>query len=112
MYISIDSRRAPGRAPEMASAAITIGVYGVVDGNVGVVPADRVENRLALLAELPGELHADRRVAALHLVVHRLPDVVEEAGAPGDLPVEPELVGDHLADRNATSIEWRSTFWP
>src|SRR5205823_13973630 len=39
-------------------------------GNVGVVAADGVEDRL-LLSELAGEVHADLGVAALHLGMDR-----------------------------------------
>ena len=49
-------------------------------------------------AVLLGEVHAYLGVAALHLVVHCFTDVVEEAAAAGDGAVEPELVGDHLAE--------------
>ena len=64
--------------------------------DVRVMAADGVEDRL-LLAVLLGELHADLGVAALHLVVHGLPDVVQEPAAARDRAVQPELIRDDLA---------------
>lgn len=50
-----------------------------------MVAADRVEHRLAFTVLL-GEVHADLGVAALHLLVHRLADVVQEPAARAIVP--------------------------
>jgi len=63
--------------------------------DVLVVGLDRVHDALRL-AVLLGELLRDLGVRAVHLMVDRLADVVEEAGAPGDLDVRAEL-GRHDA---------------
>ena len=97
MYFSRVSRRAPGRAPETASAAHDDGGVGRDGGDVVVVAADRVEDDV-VFAELAAEVHADVRVAALDLVVHGLADVVEEPAAAGDGAVEAQLVGDDLTE--------------
>src|SRR6185436_7148410 len=59
--------------------------------------ADGVQDGLAL-AVLLGEVHADLGVPALHLVVHRLSDVVEESASTRDRAVKPELISDDLAE--------------
>ena len=65
-------------------------------GDVVVVSADGVEHGFVLLAVPGAEVHADGRVPAFDLVVHRLADVVQETAASGPLAVQPELIGDHL----------------
>src|SRR5688572_8342755 len=63
--------------------------------HVAVVAGGGVEHRFGLV-EAAQEVHADLRVTALGLVVHRLANVVQQPAAPRELPVEPELVGDRL----------------
>ncbi len=63
-----------------------------------MVSADGVQHGLAALAVLLEEVHADDRMAALHLMVHRLADVVQETRTARDRAIEPELVGDQLAE--------------
>ena len=75
------SRRAPGRAAEMASAACL---------HVAVVGLDGVDDFLRLLV-LAGDVDADGHVAALDLVVDGLADIVQEAGALGGGHVDAEL---------------------
>ena len=66
-----------------------LGLYVVV---VGV---DGMDHLFALLV-LPGQLHADGDVGALHLVVHSLAQVVEQAGPLGGGHILPNL-GGHKA---------------
>ena len=79
--------------------------------DVAVVAADGVEHGFGLV-ELAAELHADRRVAAFLVVVHGLADVVQQAGAAGEGAVEAAARRRSSAQRNATSMECRSTFCP
>ena len=50
------------------------------------------------LAVALGQLGADGRVAAFHLVVGRLADVVQEARSGGPGAVEAELLGHHAGE--------------
>ena len=85
------SRRAPGLAAEMASAACTI--IASTDGQsmsmwcAATAMQDRL--RFAVLAQ---EVEAELEVRALEVAVDGLADVVQERGAGGDVGVEPELL--------------------
>ena len=61
-----------------------------------VVAGDRVDH-LRPLVESPADVRPDLRVTALHLVVHRLADVVQQPAPPGQRPVQAQLVGHDLA---------------
>ena len=86
------SRRAPGRAAEMASAAWTI--IASSDGQSMsmwcAATACRTGSALAVLAQ---EVEAELEVRALEIAVDGLADVVQERGAGRDVGVEPELLG-------------------
>ncbi len=56
-----------------------------------------MQHLLARLAIAPGQLCADLRVSALHLVVGRLAHVVQQAAAPRQAPVQAQLLGHHAA---------------
>ena len=62
-----------------------------------MVGGDGVDNRLALPV-LPGHLHANLHVGALHLVVQSLADVMEQAGPLGHGGVQPQLAGHHAGE--------------
>ncbi len=62
-----------------------------------MVSTDRVEHGV-FLAVLLGEVHADLGVPALHLVVHRLADIVQEPAAASEATVKTELVCNQLRD--------------
>ena len=78
--------------------------------DVAVVRLDGVDDRLGLVHPA-GEVGADDGVRALDLVVDGLAEVVQQAGALGELHVDAEL-GGHDAGEVATSSECLSTFWP
>ena len=57
--------------------------------------AERGVDHLLALAVPLGQLGADRGVAAFHLVVGRLADVVQQPAAPAQGAVEADLLGHH-----------------
>ena len=57
--------------------------------------AQRGMDDLARFAVAFGKLGADRRMAAFHLVVGRLADVVEQATPPTKRAGETDLLGHH-----------------
>ena len=59
-----------------------------------MVGLNGVYDSFALLV-LAGDIHADFHVGALHLVVHRLADVMQQTGAAGDDWVDAQLAGHH-----------------
>jgi len=65
-----------------------------------VVGFDRVRHRLWLL-EAAGEAGANLGVGAVHLVAHRLADVVQQRPASGDLGRGPQLVGHQRGQMRA-----------
>ena len=79
--------------------------------HVVVVADDGVQHFLARLAVALGQLRADLRVAAFHLVVGRLADVVQQAAAPGQRAVQAELVGHHARTGGRLPELCCSTFW-
>ena len=84
------SRRAPGRAAEIASAACTIIASSDGQSMSMWCAAIAITHRLAL-AVLAQEVDAELEVRALHLAIDRLADVVQERGAHGDVRVEADL---------------------
>ena len=86
------SRRAPGRAAEIVSAACTMQAMTRVRLHVAVVGLDGVDDLFGLLV-LAGKVHADGHMAALDLVVDGLAEVVQQAGALGQGNVHAELSG-------------------
>ena len=64
-----------------------------------MVAPDRIENFRRFLSELSSEFHADCRMPAFHLVVHGLPDVVQESATSGNLSIKSQLISDHLAEK-------------
>ena len=70
-----------------------------------MVSADGIEHLFRGLAELLGELHPDRRVAAFDFMVHRLSDVMQKSCPSGDVSVQTQLVGDDLFVTNTKILE-------
>ena len=62
-----------------------------------VVGLDGVDD-MGLFAVAPGQVGADDGVGTLHLVVHGLADIVQEAGAAGVLGVDAQLAGHDAAE--------------
>ena len=87
-----------------------IGVYGVVAGMSPWWPPIAFSTASVSL-NFRQELHPDRRVAALLVVVHRLADVVQQPARRASVPSRPSSSAI-ICDKNATSIECRSTFCP
>ena len=85
------SRRAPGRAAEIASAAWTIIASSDGQSMSMWCAATAISTGFAL-AVLAQEVEAELEVRALHLAIDRLADVVQERGARGDVAVEAELL--------------------
>src|SRR5262249_18288704 len=84
----------------------------VVDGHVVVVARDGVEDLLARLPIALGQFGADLRVAALHLVVRGLADVVWQPAAPPRATLRPSpILSAIMPHSSATSIECCNTFW-
>ena len=99
-YCSSDSPRAPGRAPDSASAAWTMHRLDGLGLDLVVVRLHRVGDGLGL-AVAAGELAADQRVRALDLVRDGLADVVQERGAARGLGGRAQLVGHHRREMGA-----------
>ena len=91
-YDSRMSRRAPGRAAEMASAAWTIIASSDGQSMSMWCAATAMQHRLAL-AVLAQEIEAELEMRALQVAVDRLADVVQERRARGDVAVEAEFLG-------------------
>ena len=91
-YYLRTSRRAPGRAAEMASAAWNlIIVFQRWPVHIHVVGGDRLEHWFALAA-LTEEIEAELEVRSLQVAIDRLADVVNEGRAGGACAgSEPEL---------------------
>ena len=83
-------------------------------GHVGadvVVVAEGGVDHFGVFAVALEQVGADLRVAAFHLVVGGLADVVQQAGAAGQ-DRRPCLISSAIMPATkATSIECRSTFW-
>ena len=77
-YASSDSLRAPGRPPDIASAAWVSTASTVRALDLVVVCLDGVHDVLVLAAP-PGDLRADDGVAAFDFMSQRLADVVQES---------------------------------
>src|SRR3954453_6336729 len=111
-YCSSDSPRAPGRAPDSASAAWTITASTVcgspslgwapIPGATApdVVGLHPVRHRLGL-AVPARELAADQGMRALDLMRHRLADVVQERRSARGLGAGAELLGHHRSEVGA-----------
>ena len=65
-----------------------------------MVGVDGVDDGLALMV-LPGQLHADGDVGALHLVVDGLAQIVEQSG-----PLGLGHVGADLGGQQAGDVAW------
>src|SRR6516162_5680041 len=96
-YFSSVSRRAPGRAAEMASAAATRTV-DVVDPNIVVVPQCGVHDFGAFTVALE-QFGPDGRVAPFHFMIGRFADVVQKAAAAGEVAIEAQLLGEHSREK-------------
>ena len=71
----------------------------VVMGTIAVVGVDGVDDALALPV-LPGQLHTDLHMGALHLMVDGLAQVVQQAGALGLGHVGADLGGQQAGQQN------------
>ena len=70
-----------------------------------MVGLDGVDD-LRVLAVFLADVNTDLDVAALDLVVKGFADVMQQAGAAGQLDIDTQLASQ------ATSREWLRTFWP
>ena len=82
----------------------------MVDAHV-VVMAQRGVDHFRPFAVALEQLGADLGMAAFHLVIGRLADVVQQAAAAGQACRPSPISSAIMPVRNATSIECRSTFW-
>ena len=92
-------RLAPGARPAAAHRVRGLGEHGLdgADLDLVVVRLDGVHHVLRLTVAA-GDLGADQRVAALHLMGERLADVVQHRAPLEQQRVHPQLAGHHAGD--------------
>ena len=109
-YVSNASRRAPGREPEIASAACTsTETRSRAARRRG---ARRCSSRPRVLAVLRRHLHAELHVRALVLVREHLADVVQQRAALAPSATSSPSSAAMMPASHATSFECSRMFWP
>jgi hypothetical protein len=110
MYVSVVSRRAPGRAAGDRVCGGDQDVLYRLHLDLVVVGADRTHHVVGLPG-LFGDAPAYKCVRPLDLVVDRLAHVVQQRGPPRELRVRAEFLAI-MPHKFATSTECERTFWP